>query len=103
MPQYKYKKIITKGPYGTTIRHRSSDENKIITLGDMGEYTYIFAENLGEQNKDLVFEETILTKEELDYLRRNDVYIIGIEASIQAGIKNIVKDYPQFEIDTFAT
>ena len=32
-----------------------------------------------------------------------DVYIAGLEATIQAEIKNIVKDYPQFEIDTFAT
>lgn len=103
MPHYKYKKIVTEGPYGTTIGHRSSDENKINTLGDMGEYTYIYAETLGEQPEELVFEEIILDKSELDFLRRNDVYIAGLEATIQAEIKNISKDYPQFEIDTFAT
>ena len=103
MPHYKYKKIVTEGPYGTTIGHRSSDENKINTLGDMGEYTYIYAETLGEQPEELVFEEIILDKSELDFLRRNDVYIAGLEATIQAEIKNIAKDYPQFEIDTFAT
>ena len=103
MPHYKYKKIVTEGHYGTTIGHRSSDENKINTLGDMGEYTYIYAETLGEQPEELVFEEIILDKSELDFLRRNDVYIAGLEATIQAEIKNITKDYPQFEIDTFAT
>ena len=51
----------------------------------------------------MVFEEIILDKSELDFLRRNDVYIAGLEATTQAEIKNIVKDYPQFEIDTFAT
>ena len=103
MPHYKYKKIVTEGPYGTTIGHRSSDENKINTLGDIGEYTYIYTESLVNQPDDLIFEEIILDKSELDFLRRNDVYIAGLEATIQAEIKNIVKDYPQFEIDTFAT
>ncbi len=103
MPHYKYKKIVTGGSFGTTIGHRSSDENKINTLGDIGEYTYIYAETLVDQPDDLIFEEIILDKSELEYLRRNDVYITGLEATIQAEIKNIVKDYPQFEIDTFAT
>ena len=103
MAHYKYKKIVTGGSFGTTIGHRSSDENKVITLGDIGEHTYIYAETLGEQPEELVFEEIILDKSELDFLRRNDVYIAGLEASIQAEIKNIAKDYPQFEIDTFAT
>ena len=62
---YKYKKIVTEGAYGTTIGHRSSDENKITTLGNIGEYTYIYAETLGEQPEDLIFEETTLTKEEI--------------------------------------
>ena len=103
MPHYKYKKIVIEGPYGTTIGHRSSEENKINTLGDIGEYTYIYAETLVDQPEELVFEEIILDKSELDFLRRNDVYIAGLEATTQAEIKNIVKDYPQFEIDTFAT
>ena len=103
MAHYKYKKIVTTGPYGTTIGHRSSDENKIITLGDIGEYTYIYAENLVNQPEELIFEEIILDKSELDFLRRNDIYIAGLEATIQAEIKNLVKDYPQFEIDTFST
>ena len=100
---YKYKKIVIEGPYGTSISHRRSDENKINTLGDIGEYTYIYTESLVDQPEELVFEEIILDKSELDFLRRNDVYITGLEATIQAEIKNIVKDYPQFEIDTFAT
>ena len=102
MPHYKYKKIVTEGPFGTTIGHRSSEENKINTLGDIGEYTYIYTESLVNQPDDLIFEEIILDKSELEYLRRNDVYITGLEATIQAEIKNIVKDYPQFERDTFA-
>ena len=103
MQQYKYKKIITTGPYGTVIGHRSSDENEIITLGDIGEYTYIYADTLGEQPKDLVFEEITLSKEELEYLTNNDVYIKGLEFSTQCQIDQIGKGYPQFERDTFAT
>ena len=103
MAHYKYKKIVTGGSFGTTIGHRSSDENKIITLGDIGEYTYIYAETLGEQPEELVFEETTLTKEELEYLTNNDVYIKGLEFSTQFQIDNISRSYPQFERDTFAT
>ena len=70
---YKYKKIITGGAYGTTIGHRSSDENKITTLGDIGEYTYIFAEVLLDQPEQLVFEQIDLTATELEQLRQGDV------------------------------
>ena len=103
MPQYKYKKIVTGGSFGTTIGHRSSDENKINTLGDIGEYTYIYAETLGEQPEDLIFEEINLTKEELEFLTNNDVYIKGLEFQTQFQIDQIAKGYPQFERDTFAT
>lgn len=100
---YKYKKIITEGAYGTTIGHRSSDENKIITLGDIGEYTYIFAEVLTDQPEELEFEEIELSKSELEYLTNNDVYIKGLEFTTQAQIDHIGKSYPQFERDTFVT
>ena len=103
MPHYKYKKIVTGGSFGTTIGHRSSDENKIITVGDMGEYTYIYTESLVNQPEELVFEEITLTKEELEYLTNNDVYIKGLEFQTQFQIDQIAKGYPQFEIDTFAT
>ena len=103
MPHYKYKKIITEGAYGTTIGHQSSDENKIITLGNIGEYTYIFAEVLIDQPTELEFEEIELSKSELEYLTNNDVYIKGLEFSTQFQIDNISRSYPQFERDTFAT
>ena len=103
MPQYKYKKIVTTGAYGTVIGHRSSDENKINTLGDIGEYTYIYAETLVNQPEELVFEETTLTKKELEFLTNNDVYIKGLEFQTQCQINQIAKGYPQFEIDTFIT
>ena len=103
MRHYKYKKIVTGGSFGTTIGHRSSDENKIITLGDIGEYTYIYTESLVNQPEELVFEEIILDKSELDFLRRNDVYIKGLEFQTQCQIDQIAKGYPQFERDTFAT
>ena len=103
MPHYKYKKIVTGGSFGTTIGHRSNDENKIITLGDIGEHTYIYAETLGEQPEELVFKEITLTKEELAFLTNNDVYIKGLEFSTQCQIDQIGKGYPQFERDTFAT
>ena len=103
MAHYKYKKIVTGGSFGTTIGHRSSDENKIITLGNIGEYTYIFAEVLTDQPKELEFEEIELSKSELEYLTNNDVYIKGLEFSTQFQIDNISRSYPQFERDTFAT
>ena len=100
---YKYKKIITGGAYGTTIGHRSSDENKITTLGDIGEYTYIFAEVLTDQPEELEFEQIDLTANELEQLRQDDVYIKGLEFTTQFQIENIGRSYPKFERDTFAT
>jgi hypothetical protein len=102
MAHYKYKKIVTGGAYGTTVGHRSSDENKIITLGDIGEYTYIFAEVLTDQPEQLVFEQIDLTANELEQLRQGDVYIKGLEFTTQFQIDSIGRSYPQFERDTFA-
>ena len=99
---YKYKKIITEGAYGTTIGHRSSDENRIVTLGNIGEYTYIFAEVLTDQPKELEFEQIDLTASEFEQLSQGDVYIKGLEFTTQFQIDHIGKSYPQFERDTFA-
>ena len=99
---YKYKKIITEGVYGTTIGHRSSDENRIITLGNVGEYTYIFAEVLTDQPEELEFEQIDLTASEFEQLSQGDVYIKGLEFTTQFQIDHIGKSYPQFERDTFA-
>lgn len=101
--QYKYKKLVTLGAFGTIIGHKSSKEKQVIMLGDIGEYTYVYAEDISEQPQELVFEEIVLSKSELDFLRRNDVYINALEANVQLKIKELVKDYPQFEIDTFVT
>ena len=99
---YKYKKIVTEGAYGTTIGHRSSDENKITTLGNIGEYIYIFAEVLTDQPEELEFVEIELSVTELEQLRQGDVYIKGLEFTTQFQIDNIGRSYPQFERDTFA-
>lgn len=101
--QHKYKKIIIPGAFGTIIGHKSGEEKEVITLGDIGEYTYIYAEDLSEQPQELLFEQIVLTKSELDFLRNNSMYIKALEANVQLKIKNLVKDYPQFEIDTFVT
>lgn len=99
---YKYKKIITGGAYGTTIGHRSSDENVVITLGNIEDYTYIFAEVLTDQPEQLVFEQIDLTASEFEQLSQGDVYIKGLEFTTQFQIDNIGRSYPQFERDTFA-
>lgn len=103
MAQYKYKKIVTEGPFGTSIGHKSSDENTVITLGNKDGHTYIYADDLGEQPEELVFEEITLTKEELEFLTNNDVYIKGLQYQTQCQIDQIAKGYPQFERDTFAS
>lgn len=101
--QYKYIKLVTPGAFGTIIGHKSSEEKEVITLGDIGEYTYVYSEDLSEQPTELVFEQIILSKSELEYLRNNSMYIKALEANVQLKIKELVKDYPQFEIDTFVT
>ena len=101
--QYKYIKLVTPGAFGTTVGHKSSEEKEVITLGDIGEYTYVYSEDLSEQPTELVFEQIILSKSELDYLRNNSMYIKALEANVQLQIDNLVKDYPQFEIATFVT
>lgn len=101
--QYKYIKLVTPGAFGTTVGHKSSEEKEVITLGDIGEYTYVYSEDLSEQPSELQFEQIILTKSELEYLRNNSMYIKALEANVQLQIDNLVKDYPQFEIATFPT
>jgi len=103
MPQYKYKKKVVEGNFGTIIGHKSSEENKVYSLGDIGEYTYIYADELGEQPDELVFEQIVLSKSELEFLKNNDVYINALEATTEAMVKSLVKDYPSFEIETFST
>ena len=100
--QYKYKKIKTPGPFGTVISHKSSEEKEVIMLGDIGEYSYIYADDLSEQSEELSFEQITLSKSELAFLK-NQSYIKAIEANIQIKIKELVKDYLDFEIDTFPT
>ncbi|MDX9743897.1 MAG: hypothetical protein RBT59_08780 [Arcobacteraceae bacterium] len=101
--QHKYRKIIIPGAFGTIIGHKSSDEKEVVTLGDIGEYTYIWAEDLSEQPNELVFESITLSKSELEYLKNNNMYIKALEANVELKIKELVKDYPQFEVDTFTT
>lgn len=100
--QYKYKKLIEVGPYGTIIGHKNSEENEVLTLGQIGDYTYIFADSLDGQPSELVFENIILTKSELAFLK-NQRYIAQIEANTLMKVKELVKDYPDFEVDTFST
>lgn len=100
--QYKYKKLVTPGAFGTTVGHKSSEEKEVITLGDIGEYTYVYSEDLSEQPSELQFEQIILTKEELVKLKEG-IYIKALEINVQLQIDNLVKDYPQFEIATFPT
>ena len=100
--QYKYIKLVTPGAFGTTVGHKSSEEKEVITLGDIGEYTYVYSEDLSEQPSELQFEQIILTKEELVKLKEC-IYIKALETNVQLQIDNLVKDYPQFEIATFPT
>jgi hypothetical protein len=39
----------------------------------------------------------------LEFLKNNDVYINALEATTEAMVKSLVKDYPSFEIETFST
>jgi len=66
---YKYKKIVTEGAFGTSIAHKSTDDNPIFTLGEIGLYTYIQADNIVGQNESLVFTSVTLTEEESQELK----------------------------------
>lgn len=98
--QYKYKKIVTEGAFGSTIGHRSSDEKSVITLGEIDGYTYIYATDLSEQHDELVFEEIVLTKDELAKLS-SQMHIKCMSANYDSKAKNLVAKYPEFEVDTF--
>jgi len=67
---YKYKKIVIKGVNGTQISHRQTEENPVMTLGDIDGYTYIYALELGEQHESLNFTKVSLTIDEIRELER---------------------------------
>ncbi len=66
---YKYKKVITTGANGTTLVHKQTEENPIMTLGEIDEYIYIYTLELGEQHEELEFAEVTLTDDELEALK----------------------------------
>lgn len=59
MPQYRYKKIVTEGAYGHSVMHKNEDG--VFTLGDLGGYTYISADNLDGQPEILEFESVVVS------------------------------------------
>ena len=67
---YKYRKVIVKGVNGYQISHRQTEENPIMTLGDIDGYTYIYTLNLGEQHEQLNFTQVSLIIDEIRELER---------------------------------
>lgn len=65
---YKYKKIVTQGANGTSLMHKSTEENPIFTLGEIDGFIYIKANALLEQHQELQFIEIVLTGAEKDIL-----------------------------------
>ena len=82
---YKYKKIVTNGANGTTIRHNTTD---VVVLGLINSETYIYTKELKEQPAELVFEEVVLTQELLSELKKQN-YINSQKNTARSKIRNI--------------
>ena len=84
---YKYKKQITKGANGTTLRHKQTEDNPIITLGEIDGYTYIYsAEKITGQNKNLNFTQISLTIDEIKELETQR-YLNNAETTVLTAFK----------------
>ena len=68
--------------------HRSSEDNPIFTLGQIGEYIYIQADSLVEQHEMLTFEEIKLTDEEKAELHSQN-HIKQAKATARGKIRGI--------------
>lgn len=93
--QYRYKKIITSGAFGSTIMHRNNDN--VFTLGDIGEYTYIFADNLNDQPQQLEFKEAEYKEIKL-LLDKNNRFLNNFKDDI-----NFNKSFKALEIKSSCT
>ena len=80
---YRYKKIVTEGANGTTIRHKD-----LVTLGIINDEIYVYAETLEDQPKELEFIEVTLTQELLDELKKQN-YINSQKLNARSKIRSI--------------
>jgi len=85
---YKYEEIVTVGANGTSITHRSTEDNPIFKLGHIGKYTYIQTDGLVAQHQNLVFVEVVLTDIEKTELKTQP-YIKMAKLSARSRIRNI--------------
>jgi len=98
---YKYRPIVTTGANGTTIRHTSTEDNPILTLGEIDGYTYIYsATPLVGQNENLIFTGGTLTLDEISELN-NQRFLANTEvevkqsmlyAQISAAVQKVLDD-----------
>ncbi len=66
---YKYRPFVTKGANGTTVFHRSTEDNPVLDLGKIDDYVYIYsATPLVEQNELLNFVGVTLSLDEISQL-----------------------------------
>ena len=97
---YKYKKIVTKGANGTTIVHKQTEDNPIMTLGEINGYTYIYALQIGEQHEKLNFTKVSLTVDEIRELETqrflknptDDVMVSMQYANVSATVQKMLDD-----------
>ena len=91
---YKYKKIVTQGANGTSLMHKSTEENPIFNLGEIDGFIYIKADVLVEQHEQLDFIEVALSDVEKQELRKQShLHIAKLNA------RNRIRKIKDFEDD----
>ena len=66
MPMYKYKRVTTPGPNGTTLYFRNSDDNKFIEVAELDGWHYVNIPDgaiIPDQHVEIEWQEVALTDE----------------------------------------
>lgn len=91
---YKYKKIVTQGSIGTSLSHKSTDDNPIDTLGEIDGFTYISCDSLTEQHPELDFIAVVLSDAESEELHKQKYLQVK-----KANARNEIRKIKDFEDD----
>lgn len=85
---YRYKLVKVDGANGYTIRHISDDNNKVDTLAEIDGYTYIKADDISNQPKELEFEAVVLG-DELKQIMLEQMYLKQSKLTARGKIRHI--------------
>jgi len=102
MPMYKYQRVVTPGPNGTTYYFRNNENNDAIELAEVDGWYYVFVPDgvtMPEQPQEIMWQEVTLTESEREQIKAKSRRCQLIAEEMQRRIRAV---YPLEEEMYFA-